>query len=102
MALGIEAKKTIQYGVDSQTDFSLDNVSGRMVRRDDKIVLGRLPKRKAAGIEQAVYVVYSYGTPIAWALDENTWYIPRIVYSDTTTHHQGVVRVAVDNPGFYQ
>jgi hypothetical protein len=43
-----------------------------------------------------VYVVYSYGTPIAWhiyATDE--WVVPAEKYSTTTSKHQGLVRRAL-------
>lgn len=41
------------------------------------------------------YVVYSYSTPIAWALDDNTWVMPKDKYSVTTSKHQGLVRYAI-------
>jgi len=99
MALGFDSKKALQYGIDSQTDFYLGNLTGHRVH--GKIELGRMPKSHAKGIERAVYVVYSCGTPIAWALDDKTWFIPRVDFSVTTSHHQAMVRVAVDNPGYY-
>lgn len=40
----------------------------------------------------AVYVVYSYATPIAWT-DGVTWTRPDVTYSPTTTRHAGMVPV---------
>jgi hypothetical protein len=39
----------------------------------------------AADVE---YVVYSYGTPIAWVLKRGDVVIPDVKYSVTTTNHQ--------------
>jgi hypothetical protein len=41
------------------------------------------------------YVVYSYGTPIAWHIEDGEWIIPDDKYSVTTSNHQGVVRRAI-------
>jgi len=38
------------------------------------------------------YVVYSYGTPIAWHSVNDGWNIPPIKYSRTTSRHQSTVR----------
>lgn len=37
------------------------------------------------------YKVYSYGTPIAWIDRQGRWAVPRVVYSVTTSRHQGLV-----------
>lgn len=41
------------------------------------------------------YVVYSYGTPIAWHDSATGWHIPADKYSVTTSKHQGIVRRAL-------
>lgn len=55
---------------------------------------GRLPRRVAERFYEArerngryLPTFYSYGTPIAW-LDGDTWVIPDVSYSITTSHHQ--------------
>ncbi len=40
------------------------------------------------------YIVYSYGTPIAWH-GKFGWTIPNVKYSVTTSKHQGYVRRAI-------
>jgi hypothetical protein len=40
------------------------------------------------------YIVYSYGTPIAW-FKNGEWTIPALKYSVTTSKHQNYVRRAV-------
>ena len=45
--------------------------------------------------DQPDYIVYSYGTPIAWHSDKG-WFIPNIKYSVTTSKHQNYVRRAVN------
>jgi hypothetical protein len=58
--------------------------------------LGRLPREHAnafmmdhlAGI---AYVVWSYGTPIAWVRKDGTVVKPDVRYSRTTSKHQGML-----------
>lgn len=63
--------------------------------------LGRLPRDHANAIMidylsgQLDYIVYSYGTPIAWHRADTGWTVPDVRYSVTTSRHQGVVRQAV-------
>lgn len=54
---------------------------------------GRLPEKwqeqfiadREIGIN---YVIFSYGTPIAWHLTDGTWVKPNVKYSPTTSKHQ--------------
>lgn len=64
------------------------------------VQLGHLPPRFHASAREAVYVVYSYDTPIGWVTepeglirDTNPyWYhIPNVSYSPTTGQHQYAV-----------
>lgn len=58
--------------------------------------MGHLPSRFYREVRRAWYVVYSYGTPIAWVAsdyghntaDRGTHWIPDIGYSPTTGVHQ--------------
>lgn len=58
--------------------------------------LGHLPRRYHASVREAVYVVYSYDTPVAWVLEapqngprKPLWFkIPDVSYSVTTGQHQ--------------
>lgn len=48
------------------------------------------------------YVIYSYGTPIAWHTrvspnNTPTWWLPTARYSATTSSHQGKAHVAIGN-----
>jgi len=43
---------------------------------------------------QVDYVVYSYGTPIAWHTAEG-WYVVKQKFSVTTSKHQNYVRRAI-------
>jgi hypothetical protein len=58
--------------------------------------LGRLPQefRDQLKLDQPDFIVYSYGTPIAWHCDKG-WFIPDTKYSVTTSKHQNYVRRAV-------
>ena len=53
------------------------------------------------------YIVYSYATPIAWHVPERKgysdfWIIPQTRYSNTSSHHQSVVRQALASPGYLE
>lgn len=59
---------------------------------------GHLPTRLHASARQAVYVVYSYDTPVAWVTENEghgegrsadvTYHVPDVGYSPTTGQHQ--------------
>lgn len=61
---------------------------------------GRLNPEEYAKLKEAtarpewVYVVYSYGTPIAWRTNE-AWYVVSQKFSVTTSKHQNLTRRAV-------
>lgn len=61
---------------------------------------GRLNPEEYAKLKEAtarpewVYVVYSYGTPIAWFGSEG-WYVVAQKFSVTTSKHQNLVRRGV-------
>lgn len=64
---------------------------------------GRLPIAHAADLLQEhvnygaeLYVVRSYGTPIAWAGPGESLTVPDVRYSVTTSRHQGIARRADD------
>lgn len=52
--------------------------------------MGRLPAEHHASANEADYVIYSYGTPIAWHGPDG-WMFPDEKYSATTTRHQGKI-----------
>lgn len=62
---------------------------------------GRLNREEYALLEQAtqgtewVYVVFSYGTPIAWHIDGGEWYVVDQKFSVTTSKHQNATRRAI-------
>jgi hypothetical protein len=61
---------------------------------------GRLDREEYAKLIEAtarpewVYVIYSYGTPIAWRTAEG-WYVVSQKFSVTTSKHQNLTRRAV-------
>jgi hypothetical protein len=57
-------------------------------------VYGELPERYHEDHDEAVYVVSSYETPIAWVRADGTKVIPDVGYSDTTGQHQYTVKHA--------
>lgn len=59
-------------------------------------VYGFLPERYREDADEAVYVVTSYDTPIAWVRADGTKVIPDVGYSDTTNQHVYTVKFAWD------
>jgi len=57
---------------------------------------GRLPEEYWESAGHASYMVWSYGTPIAW-LDHysNEWVRPDVKYSVTTSKHQSKIFTAI-------
>lgn len=56
---------------------------------------GRLDPKWHPSVGRADYVVWSYGTPIAWRIPGEGWVIPEDTYSVTTSKQQGKIRAAV-------
>lgn len=57
---------------------------------------GKLPDTGVRKLhhDQPSYIIYSYGTPIAWWSTAG-WFIPEYKYSVTTSKHQNYVRRAI-------
>lgn len=84
----IADRETFRYG----------NMSGKWVESFPSLLLGELDPHVANTMfdllqETDLYVVYSYGTPIAYAFNR-TMHVPDIKYSVTTSHHQSTARLA--------
>src|SRR5687768_6782689 len=52
---------------------------------------GRLDPKWYPSIGRADYVVWSYGTPIAWRIPGEGWTVPDDSYSVTTSRQQGKI-----------
>jgi hypothetical protein len=81
----------------SRIAFTGNNLYGVLGSLDSVIYdTGRLPDEyeQQLRLDQPDYIVYSYGTPIAWHSNSG-WFMPNCKYSVTTSKHQGYVRRAV-------
>jgi len=62
---------------------------------------GRLNREEYALLESAMnesriaFVIFSYGTPIAWHTDARGWYVVEQKFSVTTSKHQNLTRRAI-------
>lgn len=63
------------------------------------VSMGILPREYVDSARTAVYVVYSYSTPIAWLLPSGAWVVPDTRYSVTTSRHQSKIATAVSQLG---
>src|SRR5687767_11342625 len=105
MALKAKGKRAIQAFIDDGIEFKHETLSGKAFGQWLDVPLGRLenPRYGESAAYMSVLVLFSYGTPIAWRFtNETSWTVPAVKYSVTTTNHQNVARVAIDNPGHYK
>lgn len=90
-------RDAIHY-IATRQEFQASALSGRFERFTPQS--GRLdPEEQAvlakwAGGIGGLYVVYSYGTPIAWRGLEG-WYVVSQKFSQTTSKHQNLTRRAI-------
>lgn len=101
----------MQNGIDTQQPFDCENMRG--VDPISRMDTGRLaePWRtefvNACAERRISYVIYSYGSPIAWFYTyppvgrDYGWFVPEWKSSVMTTNHQRAVRIAIENPGYY-
>jgi len=83
----------------SRTNFMGSNFYGQTQSPDPLYrapIYGMLPDTHIALLESdnPSYIIYSYGTPIAW-YGTYGWNIPAIKYSMTTSKHQSYVRRSI-------
>jgi restriction endonuclease S subunit len=77
--------------------FTGNNLYGVVTPFDsDDYTYGRIPQEfgHQLKLDRPDYIVYSYGTPIAWHSNSG-WFMPNCKYSVTTSKHQNYVRRAV-------
>jgi hypothetical protein len=74
---------------------STGSLQGFGVAPGPNIHMGRLHLRDYPSITSAVYVVYSYATPIAWQCRNGDWVTVDQRFSATTSRHQHAIRVAL-------
>lgn len=89
-------------GAPDEFDSPTGSLSGRNVKVGHLSQLGKLPDEWRAvwsdDKHNTTYAIWSYQTPIAWRTYRNgraVWVIPPVRYSNTTSKHQGKVRVAL-------
>lgn len=88
--------------IENREEFHIATMSGRWVTytlsgHESGQLSDELRKQLNSDIgEIPTYVVFSYNTPIGWNNGKNgkgSWIIPDVKYSNTTTNHQGLLRL---------
>lgn len=93
--------REIPDAIARRENFDGNSLSGRAFAPTAFVIYGTgyLPAehRHALQAVQAhvTYVVSSYGTPIAWVLDDGTVTVPDVKYSRTTCRGQHLTRLAL-------
>lgn len=85
------------YYIATRQEFKASALSGINVNTSGlQGAYGRLDPEEFARFKEAEtrvdYVVYSYGTPIAWHTEADGWYVVEQKFSVTTSKHQNYVR----------
>jgi hypothetical protein len=86
--------------IETRQEFTASALSGKMEEFTPQF--GRLDNEEVTRLIDAfnlgtrAYVVYSYGTPIAWHTSQG-WYIVGQKFSMTTSKHQNAVRRAISS-----
>lgn len=94
----VNQKDAIHYIATGQ-QFTASALSGSSFKKYT-VDAGRLNAEEYAKLNEAthgeewVYVVFSYGTPIAWRTNE-AWYVVSQKFSITTNKHQSYTRRAI-------
>jgi hypothetical protein len=98
------SRNRITDAIRAREDFTVNSMSGTRIGARYPIQVGQLKDKSPKDVERltsavargdVTYVVYSYGTPIAW-VEKGKGYAPDVKYSTTTSHHQTIARVALD------
>ena len=76
--------------------FKANSMAGVYFHEGDYLPTGRLDSWLVSNLiaNKPDFIVYSYGTPIAWH-HAGGWEMPNVRYSVTTSKHQGIVRRAI-------
>lgn len=91
------ANKDALWYISQQQSFRGSNLYGIVQPPIDSYqpAIGRLPYEWINELKGSYYIVYSYGTPIAW-FKNGEWLVPNLKYSQTTSRHQSLVRRAIN------
>ena len=92
-------QKDAEHYIATRQEFKASALSGAF--KDYTPSEGRLNREEYEILESAMneskiaFVVFSYGTPIAWHTDARGWYIVAQKFSVTTSKHQNLTRRAI-------
>jgi len=92
--MALTGRDRIMRDIRNQKAFTVGNVRGEWINQPADIERGQLPRDVELPEWGPVFVVFSYRTPIAWWCGD-TWTMPTVKYSATTTNHQRVTAQAV-------
>ena len=95
MAIHHTNAEHIREAIHFREPFAIASMSGTLKPAGWRIALNRLPIEYAESVYAAQYVVYSYGTAIAWWSEDGGWIVPDTYYSNTTSGHQGIAKVGI-------
>jgi hypothetical protein len=94
----LNQRDAIHY-IANRDEFTASALSGKF--KDYTPSEGRLNREEYSLLESAMneskiaFVVFSYGTPIAWHTDARGWYVVEQKFSVTTSKHQNLTRRAI-------
>ena len=93
-------QRDAEHYISTNGQFTASALSGSSFKKYT-VDAGRLNAEEYAKLNEAthgeewVYVVFSYGTPIAWRIDGGDWYTVSQKFSVTTSKHQNLTKRAI-------
>lgn len=96
MGMGQKSQNAIVTAIGERSTFVVNTMSGRQVGNMDTYSTSQMPaaERDRFLSDRPQYVIWSYGTPIAWVTGDGRQVVSSTRYSVTTSNHQGIVKRA--------
>lgn len=96
--------RQIPFAVRDRESFTGNSMHAEWVGPGGYVRTGYLPDKETTVLDhvladakrlgEATYIVFSYGTPIAWGMAGRSLDVPDVKYSATSSRHQSAVRNA--------
>ena len=89
-------QRDAEHYIETRQEFTASALSGSRYSQGAGRLNGEEDYRFYSSVNAMDYIVYSYGTPIAWHTAQG-WYIVEQKFSQTTSKHQNAVKRAVSS-----
>lgn len=96
MAMGQKSQQSIITAISGRTGFVVNSMSGRRVGNMEPYSTGEMTQAERTKYlkDRPTYVIWSYGTPIAWVSADNRKVVTGHKYSGATSQHVNIIKRA--------